>query len=106
VQIEYPFQAFPEGHIDWCISASVHLFQCLDDKGDVRHAIKDADNQFLSTRLAKVMNAIENILDCNEDCDDDHLFMQQQLETWKEMKKATLLKRAEFQFRAALRDVK
>lgn len=106
VRIEYPSLSFPDGHIDWCINASIHLFQYRDDKGDVLHAIKDADNQFLSARLARVMNAIENILDCNDDCDEDHIYMQQQLKEWKSMKSAVAKKRAAFQFRAALRDMK
>lgn len=105
VKTEYPSLSFPDGHIDWCISASIHLFQHIDDKGEIRHAISHADNEFLSTRLARVMNAIENILDCNENCDEDHIFMQDALEQWKTLKRAAAKKRATHQFRAALRDM-
>lgn len=105
IKTEYPSLSFPDGHIDWCINASIHLFQYIDDKGEIRHAISHADNEFLSTRLARVMNAIENILDCNENCDEDHIFMRDALEQWKTLKRAAVKKRATHQFRAALRDM-
>lgn len=103
--IEYPGKVFPDGHIEWCTDAAIHLFQHLDDKSDVSHAIKYADQQFSTAYLAKFMDAIEEVLDSGDDSGQSIDFITSEVEKWKLKKAEVRAKRAAFEFRSSLRDI-
>lgn len=103
--VEYPGKAFPDGHIEWCTDAAIHLFQHLDDKSHVSHAIKYADQQFSTAYLAKFMDAIEEVLESGDDTGTSIDFITNEVEKWKIKKAEVRARRAAFEFRAALRDM-
>ena len=103
--IEYPGKAFPDGHIEWCTDAAIHLFQYIDDKSDISHALKYADQQFSTAYLAKFMDAIEEVLDSGDDSGSSIDFISSEVEKWKMKKAEVREKRANLEFRASLRNM-
>lgn len=103
--IEYPNKSFPDGHIEWCTDAAIHLFQYIDDKSDVSHALKYADQEFSNAYLAKFMDAIEEVLDSGDDSGSSIDFISNEVEKWKLKKAEIRAKRANLEFRSSLRNM-
>lgn len=105
IAIEYPGQVFPDGHIEWCTNAAIHLFQYIDDKSDIAHAIKFADEQFTTAYLAKFMDAIEEVMDSGDTSGSSIDFISNEVEKWKLKKAEIREKRAIFELRSTLRNM-
>jgi hypothetical protein len=105
IAIEYPDHVFPDGHIEWCTNAAIHLFQYIDDKSDISHAIKFADKQFTTAYLAKFMDAIEDVMDSGDESGPSMDFISDEIHKWKLKKEEIRQKRANFELRATLRNM-
>lgn len=104
VDIEFPGLELPSDHVAWCTHAAQHLFQLTHDRSEISHALKFADVQYLNEKLDEVMHAIAEVYDLSKDSDDYSAYLELEIEYWKSKANALADKRANFEFRAMMRD--
>jgi hypothetical protein len=66
--------------------------------------LKFADVQYLNEKLDEVMHAIAEVYDLSKDSDDYSAYLELEIEYWKSKADALADKRANFEFRAMMRD--